>query len=84
MDLSVENVLMFALVVCALYYLMGNCRCRLVEGVKPPHNKEEGACCNMGDCVPPLQCSMRGMCARGCESTGQYYGICTSLDNPYP
>ena len=28
MNLSVEHVLMFALVVCALYYLMGKCGCK--------------------------------------------------------
>ena len=33
MNLSVEHVLMFALVVCALYYLMGKCGCRRFEGM---------------------------------------------------
>ena len=28
MNLNVEHVLMFALVVCALYYLMGKCGCK--------------------------------------------------------
>jgi len=32
MNLSVEHVLMFALVVCVFYYLMGKCDCKLVEG----------------------------------------------------
>jgi len=27
-EMKVEHVLMFALVVCALYYLMGNCGCK--------------------------------------------------------
>jgi hypothetical protein len=34
MNLSVEHVLMFALVVCALYYLMGKCDCK--EGYVDP------------------------------------------------
>ena len=33
MNLSVEHCLMFVLVVCAFYYLMGKCSCRRVEGV---------------------------------------------------
>jgi len=35
MNLSAEHVLMFALVICALYYLMNKCDCRRVEGLTP-------------------------------------------------
>ncbi len=35
MNLNVEHVLMFALVVCVFYYLIGSCGCRRVEGVTP-------------------------------------------------
>ena len=34
MNLNIEHVLMFALVVCALYYLMGKCDCK--EGYVDP------------------------------------------------
>lgn len=37
MNLSVEHVLMFALVVCALYYLMGGCDCKEGFSEKDPN-----------------------------------------------
>mgnify|MGYP000993824400 CR=1 FL=1 len=47
MNLSVEHVLMFALIVCALYYLMGSCGCK--EGYTP--SGKPGDCCRKnGDC----------------------------------
>lgn len=41
MNLSVEHVFMFTLVVCALYYLMGKCGCK--EGYEDPKSFCENA-----------------------------------------
>ena len=60
MNLSVEHILMFALVVCALYYLMGNCDCK--EGYVDPkleaHNKARNKCSHV---VKSCICNNRGL-----------------------
>jgi len=45
MNLSVEHVLLFGLVVCALYYLMGGCDCKegiIIDNRGIPFEKFEG------------------------------------------
>jgi len=68
MNLSVEHVLLFALVVCALYYLMGSCGCK--EGYTPSGKK--GDCCNHDKECDSDNCSMwdKGMWDGNCGIGG--------------
>ena len=52
MNLSVEHILLFGLVVCALYYLMGGCDCKegiiFFKGIPLEKNKGEQLCPEAG------------------------------------
>ena len=66
MNLSVEDVLMFALVVCALYYLMGKCGCRIVEGITSQACMNN--CTYINDCDKPgMDGAYSGACVQKCE-----------------
>ena len=86
MNLSVENVLLFALVVCALYFLMNRCGCK--EGMKNSGNPENSSDCerlcserrvglSIGQqCVYDKDCEKGGI---GCKIGG--ITLCRLCDN---
>jgi len=82
MDLSVEHVLLFALVVCGLYYLMGRCDCKEGIVIDPtsgvpfgeayasalcPEEGATGACYGYNqNCIFDHSCSYEKNTGKGC------------------